>query len=198
MGAGAWFEPGVVTVDTATAGATAELLPAGGLLELGPQGTPLRTPWVVAARLQAGRTMRRIGLYRSRGKDWDWVRATIDTVGRSWRAETRSLGRFALLEDVRAPRVRLLRARRRTARGAAPYSRWALEARVQERGSGVDPSRSLFVVDATPVPSEWDVDAQVLRWRPRTPPARGAHRFTVTVYDRAGNRAQAGGRFVID
>jgi len=198
VSAGAWFEPGVLTVEREAPRPAPELRPTSDVLVLGPPSAPLRTPWTVVVELAPRRVLRRIGLYHSSGKDWSWTRAAVDTTRRTWSVETRKLGRFALLEDVSAPRVRLLRVRRHAARDARPYSRWALEARVVERGSGVDPALSVFVVDGVAVPSEWDLDAQVLRWRPRTPPARGAHRFTVIVFDHAGNRAQASGRFVLN
>jgi hypothetical protein len=94
--------------------------------------------------------------------------------------------------------VRPLLVRRRGSAVAVPYSRWALEARASDGGSGVDALASRFEVDGVAVPSELDADAHVLRWRPRVRPARGAHHYVVIAVDRAGNRAQATGRFVIN
>jgi hypothetical protein len=87
-------------------------------------------------------------------------------------ADTRHLGRFA-------------------------YSRWALEARLNDDGSGVGARTTWFEVDGRRVPSEWDSEERILRWRPRRAPAKGAHRFTVIATDRAGNERRAGGRFVM-
>ena len=107
--------------------------------------------------------------------------------------------------DAQARPLRAARGRERPARetparaaprGARRQALLALGARGPRRGAGE--RRRSRVVDGVAVPSEWDLDAQVLRWRPRTPPARGAHRFTVIVFDHAGNRAQASGRFVLN
>ena len=57
---------------------------------------------------------------------------------------------------------------------AGPYSRWALEARVVDVGSGVDRRASWFEVDGRRMPAEWDDEAGVLRWRPLRPPRRHA------------------------
>jgi len=69
---------------------------------------------------------------------------------------------------------------------------------VLESGSGVDAAASAFVVDGVRVPSEWDPEASVLRWRPRQPPAPGRHAYEVRVADRAGNTARSTGSFVLD
>jgi hypothetical protein len=47
------------------------------------------------------------------------------------------------------------------------------------------------------VPTEWDAEEKVLRWRPLTPPAPGTHRARLEVTDRAGNRTVRSGTFVI-
>ena len=111
-------------------------------------------------------------------------------------ADSRRLGTFALYADTLAPRVTTLAPARSAT--PSPYSRWALEARLAEEGSGVDARASGFEVDGARVPSEWDAEERTLRWRPRVPPAPGTHTFTVVAVDRAGNTARSSGSFVID
>jgi hypothetical protein len=107
--------------------------------------------------------------------------------------ETRHLGRFALFEDTLAPRIAMRRVAPHALPG--PYSRWALEARLTDEGSGVDAGASRFEVDGHPVPSEWDGEERMLRWRPPRAPGPGAYRFEVVAVDRAGNARRARGRF---
>jgi hypothetical protein len=82
------------------------------------------------------------------------------------------------------------------ARPAKPgaYNRWAVTAALTEQGSGVDPRATWFEIDGKRVPSEWDSEVGVLRWRPAKPPAAGAHRVEVVAADRAGNMRRVPGR----
>jgi hypothetical protein len=102
---------------------------------------------------------------------------------------------FALFADTVAPRLTPLRPASRARKGA--YSRWALETRVREEGSGIDPRGVWFEVDGRKVAVEWDGEKEVLRWRPLKAPAAGTHRLTVVARDRAGNERRASARFVM-
>jgi hypothetical protein len=164
----------------------------------------------------------RLGLYvRTRG-DWELLETTADGSTRaqveapqlrdgplwlqrpgdewsrpSWIAHPSHLGQFAFFEDRAAPRITALRPPR--SRGSAtPYSRWALEARITELGSGVNARSSGFVVDGKKRPSEWDAVDRKLRWKPRVPPRAGTHRYVVIAVDKAGNERRVSGSFVIN
>jgi hypothetical protein len=82
--------------------------------------------------------------------------------------------------------------------GGGPYNRWAVEAGVTEKGSGVAARASYMVVDGRKVAAEWDPEADALRWRPLKRPASGAHKYDVIVEDRAGNQSVRSGTFVLD
>ncbi len=195
--AAAQFEPGVVVRrDATTADAPAELAPVSPAFALEPTLTPLRKAFAVVLPAPSHPPSARVGVYQDDGSGWSWVRSTYDSLTACFSADVRRLGRFALLEDRGAPRVTLRAAPRRAAPGA--YSRWALEARAGDDGSGIDGRESRFVVDGRAVPTEWDAEEGVLRWKPTRPPAPGAHRFEVIAVDRAGNRRRATGRFVLD
>jgi len=191
---GAMFEPGPLfhRWSRSAAGAPQELAARSNVLEILPANLRLRHPM----RLEWGRRnapARNVGLYQDDGDGWSWVASPPDSA-RGYRVgETRHLGRFALFADTVAPRVTLRPAPRGTLAG--PYSRWALEARVAEEGSGVDRRGSWFEVDGQRRPAEWDDEAGVLRWRPLRPPRRGTHRVIAVVRDRAGNERKVGGRF---
>ncbi len=193
---GAGYDPMVLVVGRTTPRAAAELRPTGDALSLGPVAMPLRTPWSITTPAPAV-VPPRLGLYQSEGGGWGFVRARLDSA-KAFHADVRHLGQFALFEDLRAPRIVTRRPPRRAPTAAMPYSRWALEARVRDGGSGIDVAASRFTVDGAVVPTEFDPDAGVLRWRPRVPPARGAHAYEVTATDRAGNAARSTGRFVIN
>ena len=167
--------------------ATQEILPAT---------VPLRSPVHVrfpAPRERAGN----VGIYRRDGEEWGFVSRSRDSSGAAPEliGESRRPGEFAVFADTLAPRVTPLRAPRRAVAG--PYSRWALLAQVADAGAGVDARASWFEVDGRRVPSEWDGEAGVLRWRPLRAPAAGVHRFTVVATDRAGNARRAGGSFTL-
>jgi hypothetical protein len=135
-------------------------------------------------------------MYRSGGAGWSFAGADYDSAGKEVRAGSRAPGRFALFRDTHAPHVMPLN--RVGVQGASPYSTWALQARVRERGSGIDADETYFIVDGRRVPSEWDGESSVLRWRPRVAPARGRHAVIVVAVDRAGNAVRTPGRFVVN
>lgn len=190
------FEPGPLLYRTSvgTAGAPRELAARSEAFEILPVDLRLRRPM----RLEWGGEKApdpNVGLYMDDGEGWGWVTSPLDSALRRRVGETRHLGRFALFADTLAPRVTLRPVPKRTA--WAPYSRWALEARVTEAGSGVDRRASWFEVDGRRMPAEWDEEAGVLRWRPSRRPAAGTHRYAVVVRDRAGNERRASGSFVV-
>ncbi len=190
------FEPGPILYryGSGPPRASLDLAPRSSLLELMPVSLPLRKPLRLELSPGDGRRPR-VGLYADDGTGWSWLAAPVDSgLGRRI-GGTRHLGRFALFEDTLAPRIAPRRPGRRPVSG--PYSRWALEARLVDEGSGVDARSTRFEVDGRRVPSEWDAEEGILRWRPRRPPARGAHRFTVIATDRAGNERRASRRFFL-
>jgi hypothetical protein len=171
-----------------------ELVSRSGALELMPGTLPLRKP----LRLELGKeaaAQPRVGLYADDGSGWSWLGARLDSTLDRRVGETRHLGRFALFEDTLAPRIAMRRSAPRALPG--PYSRWMLEARLADEGSGVDARATRFEVDGRPVPSEWDGEEGILRWRPQHAPGQGGYRFEVVAVDRAGNTRRASGRFQI-
>jgi hypothetical protein len=178
-------------------GCPPELVPAqaiaGAYVRFEPERLVLREPlavWVADAGVG-----RRGGLYRYGSDGWEWA-GGLDTSRGGFVANTRRLGTFTVFSDTLGPRILRLEPAPRAAR--APYSRWTLEARLTELGSGVDARASYFVIDGRRVPSEWDSEAGVLRWRPLKPPSAGPHRYGVIATDRAGNVGKSAGSFVLD
>jgi hypothetical protein len=171
-----------------------ELAPRSDKLELMPRSLPLRKPVRIEVSPNAAAGPR-IGLYADDGDGWSWLAATFDSSSGKRVGETRHLGRFALFEDTLAPRILAHRPPRSAPKGA--YPRWALEARLNDDGSGVSARTTRFEVDGRRVPSEWDSEERILRWRPARAPAKGSHRYVVIATDRAGNERRASGRFVM-
>lgn len=170
------------------------LIATVGRLE--PEALPLRRPVHIRQSLSGVRDTARVGLYRHDRDGWSYLGAKRAADASGIEADSRRLGTFALFADTLAPRVAPLAPARAAAQGR--YSRWALEVLITEEGSGVDARASGFEVDGARVPSEWDAEERTLRWRPRSAPAAGTHRFTITAADRAGNVVLRHGTFVID
>jgi hypothetical protein len=203
----AWFnvpvsatvEPGLVLVRPATITG----LPEGSVavraaLEAQPARTPLLQPVRIQMRLPQGVTTRRTAICRrdAEGQAWDWLSTTLDSLtGMAW-ADATHLGQFAVVRDEAAPRVDAPSASR--VPPAGPYPAWELTAAVSDSLSGVDARASALVVDGVRVPTEWDAEAGVLRWRPLVPPTPGEHRARVEAVDRAGNATVREGLFVLD
>ena len=173
-----------------------ELTPASPTYALLPRLTPLRIPVEIAIAPAGGRHDAHVALYGDTGDGWEFLSAEFEPSRRCFLAHSRRPGRFALFGDLVAPRIQALKPSPRI--GAGPYNRWALEARLADAGSGIDPRASFLRVDGRRVPSEWDSEVGVLRWRPVHAPAAGAHRCEIVAVDRVGNVARAGAGFVID
>jgi len=192
------YETGVAMANTAPidglpSGATG----VGAAIDVEPPGMPLRKPIDVALTPPAGVSPAHMGIGRrdGEGEEWEWNDARWDSVAKAFHVSTSRLGQFALLRDGAPPEVTPLPAP--AVHKGGPYSTWALTARVKDEMSGVSAAASAFVVDGTRVPTEFDAEMGVLRWRPRVPPAAGLHAYRVEVTDHAGNRTVRSGTFVI-
>ncbi|MFI5371310.1 MAG: hypothetical protein ACHQ52_07095, partial [Candidatus Eisenbacteria bacterium] len=160
-----------------------------------PETMPLRKPVVVTMSHIDLRGRRHFGLFENSGGDWDWISSTIDSAAGVVRGESRHLGWFAVMSDTVAPRIG---APVSAGSRSGPYPRWAIEASLEERGSGVDARASWIEWDGKREPSEWDPEAGVLRWRPAARPPAGEHRIDVVASDKAGNVRRRAATLVLD
>ena len=193
---GAVFASAFVYLDSLEQGrpGATELSPAGATLNVSPARLPLRRAAKVSIDMPHDPGRARI--HFSRGKAWLAARPIKDTTStaRTLKGEVRSLGRLSVLEDVVPPRIGRVQTTR--IRTGAP-NRWALQCRVVERGSGLDPGRTHFLVDGRQVPSEWNTERGVLRWRPLHVPASGRYRYQVVAVDGSGLESRRAGTFVV-
>jgi len=176
--------------------APAELSLVGKAYVFHPAAFPLRAPIQFRLDQLAEPPTGELGLYQDSGDGWEFVRSRYDPTTRGLEAESRRLGRVAIFRDTTPPRIKAHRARPGPAH--SPYPRWDLETQLQDDGSGIEAQSSYFEVDGQHVPSEWDPEANTLRWRPHSGPGRGTHRYQVIAQDRSGNIARASGTFVLD
>lgn len=180
-------------LESGTPAASGELEPVGAAWSLEPAQLPLRRAVRVGMQAAGLQAPSRVALYRQGGDGWSWVGRDLDPATQRIEGDSRRLGTFALFRDSTAPRVTLRIPPVRAA--TIPYSRWALEAAVTESGSGLDARGSYMEIDGRRVPTEWDPEKSVLRWRPARPAASGTHRVRVVAADRAGNVSSTRGGF---
>ena len=192
------YEPGVVMVRTTpitgVQGGGAGIRAA---VDAQPADLPLRGPVTMTLKLPAGLPREHTGLCRrdGDGDSWQWTDAIWDSTSRTFRVETLRLGQFALVRDDAPPEVTLLPARTRVAPAAYPH--WEYRARLVDRTSGIAGRACVLMVDGERVPTEWDSENRILRWRPLRAPAPGRHEVRLDAVDRAGNHAIRSGSFVI-
>ena len=173
-----------------------ELTPVGRAAQVLPANTPLARGADVALNLPGAIAPAKIGLYRDAGDGWDYVGDHHDVAKHTISGSTRHLGTFALFKDTRAPRGTFAAPSRAQLAGA--YPRWAIEAPLADKGSGVDASATYFIVDGRRVPSEWDSVIETLRWKPLRAPSSGRHTVVLVATDRAGNTRKTSGAFVLN
>jgi len=193
--AGALFEGATLIAFAIPLQPAGELEPLGDAWRVEPERLPLARAVLVSAPVAAGTALRGVGLYRRSEGAWQWLGAAADSTARVLSATSRQLGVFALFRDARAPRVSRVAVTRDSS--ALAYSRWALEATLDEDGSGVSARDSWIEVDGHRVPTEWDPEAGRLRWRPAAPPASGRHHARIVAADRAGNVTSAAAEFSV-
>ena len=194
------FEPLValtrmMPLDPAPGGGRTAVTPT---LQWLPADLPIRLPVPIVLSLPVGVGPQRLGLYRRKhaGEPWEFVRARYDSVNRNLQQEVPQLGEYALLRDDAPPVVEPIAPARKPVAG--PYSRWTLSASVRDAGSGIEGRETAFRIDGVLVPSEYDSEEGMLRWRPLNPPLAGRHSYEVVVTDRAGLRTVKRGSFVLD
>ena len=183
----------LAAIEGITPAASGELEPMGASWVLEPAQLPLRRALRLGLAWTGSHAPSKVAIYRRAGDGWDWVGGTFEPAARRIEGDSRRLGEFALFRDATAPRVTLRPPPARAAKG--PYSRWALEASVTESGSGLDARGSYMEIDGRRVPTEWDPEKSVLRWRPARPAATGTHRVRIVAADRAGNLSSTRGSF---
>ncbi|MEQ1834314.1 MAG: M23 family metallopeptidase [Candidatus Eisenbacteria bacterium] len=193
--AGALFDDATLVAFTVPVVASGELESLGDAWRVEPERLPLQRSVTVSAPVPAGVSTRGLGLYRRSEGDWQWIGGADDSTTDQVKATSSKLGAFALFRDARAPRVVRTQVVRDTL--GLPYSRWAYEAILEESGSGVVARACWFESDGRRVPTEWDPEANALRWRPATLPAPGEHRVRIVTADRAGNTASVEDRLVV-
>jgi len=196
---GAAYEPGVAMVRTVPITG----VPAGGTgiratVSVQPVDLPVKRAVQMTLILPAGLRPAHTAIYRrdGPGDNWEFVGAEWDSTQRSFQGLSSRMGEFALLRDDAPPEV-TPHAAATHAQAGGPYSRWALTAHAADHLSGIDSRASGFTVDGVKVPTEWDAEASVFRWRPLHPPALGAHKYRIEVQDHAGNRTVKSGSFTI-
>jgi hypothetical protein len=188
-GAAVWSRP-------FTLGPAPDLIPVRSLSWIGPASTPLVKAFPLRIANRDIADTAHVGLYRRTASDWDYVRMTRRADGHGWDAESSRLGEFALFADTLAPRITPQKPPHKVTTG--PYPRWAVEATIAEAGSGLDARASYLTVDGQRVPTEWDPEASVLRWRPLQRPKKGTHQVSILASDRAGNSRVRSLTFVLD
>ncbi len=139
---------------------------------------------------------KRVGLYRKVGEDsWRWVGGVRGEGGRTVGGEVSHFSVYALMEDIEAPRVTL----RRPRDGARLWtSRPLLDARIRDKGSGIDWDRVYFTIDGKKVVTAWEAETSHAWARPRYALSPGRHRIEITASDRAGNWTLVGSDIVIE
>ena len=131
----------------------------------------------------------KLRVYRKHGESWSMVNTTIN--GR-FEIETRSLGTFAIMEDIALPSIAGM------VPGAiftASSRRPTIRARIADRGSGIDgysiTYRNQWLL------TEYDPETTLIEWERDEDLPPGEGELLIVVTDNAGNRSERSIRLTI-
>ena len=125
-----------------------------------------------------------VGVYRWTGSKWEMCPTVAS--GKGLTGATKTLGAFALMADVVAPRL------------SDPYPaspeeevsrRPELSVAVDELGAGVNPAQVSFVIDGTGYLGNYDESAKRVTYTPEKVLKAGKHEVSIVVADKAGNKS---------
>jgi len=149
----------------------------------------------VSVRLKYRGNPDRLGVYRQNDGRWKLAGVEIDTLNQWISASAYSFGIFAVLEDTLYPEIGNLRPANGSTIGG---SKVALTARLNDEGSGIGREKDIAMeLDGRRVISEYNPEAQWLRYEVPGRLAAGPHVLTVGVTDMAGNRTIESSRFTV-
>jgi hypothetical protein len=136
----------------------------------------------------------RVGIYQKSGeRSWRYVGAKTREGGLVG-GDISHFSVFALMEDVEAPRVTRLRPRAGAKlREATPM----LEARLRDKGSGLDWDKAYFTIDGERLITAWEAERGKAWVRVPHKLSPGAHSVVFHAADRAGNETAVESTFYV-
>jgi hypothetical protein len=154
--------------------------------QVDPEDIPLSGDVQVEWEIPLGQEpVKQIGIYRWTRKDyWKILTPFEYSSDGCINAPTDELGKFVLIRDDVSPVVvAMFPADQAWIKNATPK----IEVRVSDMLSGIEDTNIKMFLDGNLLISEYDPDAQKVKYRVRQPLSRGEHHLTTEVRDRAGN-----------
>ncbi|MCP4639824.1 MAG: hypothetical protein GY851_05300 [bacterium] len=172
-----WAEPGAGTPP-----------PCGNLIGdphgIGPKETPVDEPVGIALPLPDGVTKpERLHIYRAGSRSWS--RLPTERTARGFTTTTRSLGVFAVIEDVSPPEVKAVRLGKG---GRVTSRRPSISATVSDKGSGID-LIDVYCGDQWLL-MEYDPERSRIDWARDEDLPAGKQDIVFRVVDAAGNQTE--------
>ncbi|MGB2696633.1 MAG: M23 family metallopeptidase [Candidatus Zixiibacteriota bacterium] len=137
----------------------------------------------------------KLALYEYKNRSWRFVGNELDSDEKTVSGKVRQLSGYALLEDLRAPRIKIIYPKRwQRIKNRSPL----IYSKIWEDLSGLDIRGGITVtVDDQWIIPEYDPEKGILKTRPSQPLSWGWHTLKIVVRDQAGNQKTVERKFKV-
>ncbi len=167
------------------------LPPIGPILQLGPRGLPLKKNAVLQFHYPSAFAYpEKLSIYHwDRAKQkWESLPSQLDRTAKSVQTKISFLDLYALIYDNVPPTIsHIFPGKHSVTRNNTPL----LAAIIRDSGMDVDDEKITFYVDGIAHAADYDPDRNVATTKIEKPLKKGTHRFSIVVYDYAGNKTQS-------
>lgn len=168
----------------------------GNIYSFEPKDVPFaKYAWVSLSYEEANCYPGRLALYEYKNKSWRFVGKELDSQAKTLSGKVRYLSTYALMEDKKAPKVKIVYPRKgRKIKNRLPQ----IHAQIWDDLSGFGSEEAIMVtIDGMWVIPEYDPEKGILKTTPSKPLSYGWHTLRIVAEDQVENRSVAERKFKI-
>lgn len=168
----------------------------GNIYSFEPKDVPFAEyAWVSLSYEEANCHPGRLALYEYKNKNWRFVGKELDSQAKTLSGRVRYLSTYALMEDKKAPKIKIVYPRKgRKIKNRLPQ----IHAKIWDDLSGFGSEEAITItIDGIWTVPEYDPEKGILKTTPSKPLSYGWHTLRIVAEDRVENRSVAERKFKI-